>query len=119
MSPEQTVNQSTTSSDAPSKSEGICHEIAIAKALPGVDAQKALAALREAQAWVATQPGFLGRELFQDEATATFIDHIRWESSDAAQKAMAQFETSACAGAMMETLELQSMQMFHAHQVRL
>jgi antibiotic biosynthesis monooxygenase (ABM) superfamily enzyme len=66
--------------------------------------------------WLRAHPGYLGRQLFEDES-GLWIDQVRWDALDHALAAAAAFMETPDAAAFMAVVEPESVRMVHAHQV--
>lgn len=88
-------------------------EIAVFRPVAGASREAVLAAARDLQDWVARQPGFLARTLYEDREQGTYVDVAHWASEADARRAAAAFETVADTCALMALVEPGSERMLH------
>lgn len=69
-------------------------------------------AARAVTDWLAIQPGFLGRELYEVE-DRRWIDTVRWTSLDDALNAAQHIGTVASLGSFMSMIDAPTVQMMH------
>lgn len=89
------------------------YEIVLYQLKPGVEREKLLAVSERAAEWLRTQPGYLTRELLQDQS-GVWVDMLRWASLDEALAAATAFNETAEAAAYMDVVDPDSIRMMHA-----
>lgn len=95
-----------------------CLEVATFRARPGLGPEEVTRALASASAWLATQPGFLGRRIFRD-AEGTWLDQVEWRSADDAARAMAAYPASPVAPLLDPIVDPASFRCLHVAPVTL
>ena len=66
--------------------EGETVEIAMFRLKDGVDREPFLAAAEAASGWLRSRPGYLGRDLLEDDG-GQWVDLVRWSTIDQARSA--------------------------------
>lgn len=88
-------------------------EIVVFRLVPGADRSALPAAVRETDAWLARQPGFLGRTLTEDPAQGVFVDIGRWTGRAEAEAAGATFMEAPESKAFERLIDPATVQMYH------
>jgi antibiotic biosynthesis monooxygenase (ABM) superfamily enzyme len=91
-------------------------EMVLYRLKPDIDRGQFLAVSSKATQWLRTQPGYRGRQLFEDES-GQWIDFVSWESMDNALAAATAFMETPDAAAFMAVVDSESVRMFHAREV--
>ncbi|MFH5821466.1 antibiotic biosynthesis monooxygenase family protein [Georgenia sp. AZ-5] len=88
-------------------------EVSQFRLVPGADEDAFLAAAEETQTgFLATQPGFVGRELLRGP-DGSWLDIVRFESADAAHAAFAAFVGHPSTSAFEAMLDPEAVSMTH------
>ena len=91
-------------------------EIVIYRLKPDVDRNRFLEISTQATDWLRTRPGYLGRELLEDD-NGQWVDLVRWATMDEALAAASAFMEVPEAAAFMDVVEPESITMLHPRSV--
>ena len=91
-------------------------EIVIYRLKPDVDRNRFLEISTQATEWLRTHPGYLGRELLEDD-NGQWVDLVRWATMDDALAAASAFMEVPEAAAFMDVVEPESITMLHPRSV--
>ena len=91
-------------------------EIVIYRLKPDVDRDQFIEISTQATEWLRTRPGYLGRELLEDE-NGQWVDLVRWATIDDALAAASAFMEVPEAAAFMDVVEPESITMLHPRSV--
>ena len=91
-------------------------EIVIYRLKPDVDRNRFLEISTQATDWLRTRPGYLGRELLEDD-NGQWVDSVRWATMDDALAAASAFMEVPEAAAFMDVVEPESITMLHPRSV--
>jgi antibiotic biosynthesis monooxygenase (ABM) superfamily enzyme len=91
-------------------------EIVIYRLKPDVDRNRFLEISTQATEWLRTRPGYLGRELLEDD-NGQWVDLVRWATIDDALAAASAFMEVPEAAAFMDVVEPESITMLHPRSV--
>jgi antibiotic biosynthesis monooxygenase (ABM) superfamily enzyme len=91
-------------------------EIVIYRLKADVDQDQFLEISARATEWLRNRPGYLGRELLEDES-GLWVDLVRWATIDDALAAANAFMAVPEAAAFMDTVEPESIIMLHPRRV--
>ena len=91
-------------------------EIVIYRLKPDVDRSRFLEISNRATEWLRQRPGYLGRELLEDES-GQWVDLVRWATMDDALAAASAFMDVPEAAAFMDAVEPESITMLHPRSV--
>jgi quinol monooxygenase YgiN len=91
------------------------YEIVLYRLLPDTDRHRFLAISAEATAWLRQRPGFLSRELLEDDGQ--WVDLVQWSTMDDALAAADAFGQAPEAAAFMALVELDSIRMLHPSRI--
>ena len=91
-------------------------EIVIYRLKPDVDRNRFLEISTQATEWLRTRPGYLGRELLEDD-NGQWVDLVRWATMDEALAAASAFMEVPEAAAFMDVVEPESITMLHPRSV--
>ena len=83
----------------------------------GVSAEQLLGTVDPVSAWIASQPGFVSRELVHDAAADRWIDVVWWRTMDDANAAAELAMTSESCAPMFALIDMQSTLMLHGQTV--
>lgn len=92
--------------------QGTVLELVVFGLRPDVEVGEFVAVAGEVSNWLALQPGFVSRELF-DVGDQRWIDTVRWVTMEQALAAAEVMMSSSECGRFMEMLDQSSVQMFH------
>src|SRR5688500_11758160 len=87
-------------------------EIVIYRLKPDVDRDQFIEISNRATEWLRVRPGYLGRELLEDD-NGQWVDLVRWATMDEALAAASAFMEVPEAAAFMDVVEPESMTMLH------
>jgi antibiotic biosynthesis monooxygenase (ABM) superfamily enzyme len=88
------------------------YEIVLFELRPEVARSQYLQASTRATTWLRTQPGFLSREILEDES-GQWIELLRWATLDDALAAARAIEETEHVAAIMDTVVPDSIRMLH------
>lgn len=88
------------------------YEMVLFRLKPGVDRDTVQAVSDQANTWLREQPGFLSREVLEDES-GQWIDMLRWASLNDALAAAEAFTGTPVAAAYMGLVDEESIRMLH------
>jgi antibiotic biosynthesis monooxygenase (ABM) superfamily enzyme len=91
-------------------------EIVIYRLKPDVDRNRFLEISTQATEWLRGRPGYLGRELLEDD-NGQWVDLVRWATMDDALAAASAFMEVPEAAAFMDVVEPESITMLHPRSV--
>ncbi|MGH2614293.1 MAG: hypothetical protein ACRDJC_03560 [Thermomicrobiales bacterium] len=91
------------------------YEIVLYRLKPTVDRGRFLAISSQATEWLRQRPGYLGRELLEDDGQ--WVDLVRWATMDDALAAASAFADVPEAEAFMDVVEPDSIHMLHPHRI--
>ena len=91
-------------------------EIVIYRLKPAVDRDQFLEISARATDWLRQRPGYLGRQLLEDDS-GLWVDLVRWATMDDALAAASAFMEVPEAAAFMEAVEPESVIMLHPRRV--
>jgi antibiotic biosynthesis monooxygenase (ABM) superfamily enzyme len=91
-------------------------EIVIYRLKPDVDRNRFLEISTRATEWLRRRPGYLGRELLEDDS-GQWVDLVRWATMDDALAAANAFMEVPEAAAFMDVVEPESITMLHPRSV--
>jgi antibiotic biosynthesis monooxygenase (ABM) superfamily enzyme len=91
-------------------------EIVIYRLKPDVDRSRFMEISNRATEWLRQRPGYLGRELLEDES-GQWVDLVRWATMDDALTAASAFMDVPEAAAFMDAVERESITMLHPQSV--
>ena len=91
-------------------------EIVIYRLKPDMDRDRVMEISHQAPDWLRQRPGYLGRELLEDES-GQWVDLVRWATMDDALAAASAFMEVPDAAAFMEAVEPESVTMLHPRRV--
>jgi antibiotic biosynthesis monooxygenase (ABM) superfamily enzyme len=91
-------------------------EIVIYRLKPDVDRTRFMEISTQATEWLRQRPGYLGRELLEDES-GQWVDLVRWATKDDALAAAGAFSEVPEAKAFMDAVEPESITMLHPRSV--
>ena len=92
--------------------EGVV-ELVVFKLKEGASGDELLGTADAVSAWIATQPGFVARELLHDAGGERWIDIVRWRSMDDAHAAAELAMSSDSCAPMFSLIDMDSMLMAH------
>jgi hypothetical protein len=93
--------------------DGRVLELVVFKLNPGVTREQFVATLDPVSQWIASQPGFVSRELSYDAEGNRWIEVIWWETMDQAGAAAERAMTSETCAPMFALLDMESTLMVH------
>jgi hypothetical protein len=88
------------------------YEIVLFQLRPGVDREQYLAATTQASAWLQDQPGFLSREILEDES-GQWLEILRWATTEDALAAARAIEEAEYVTAIMDAVVPETIRMLH------
>lgn len=88
------------------------YEMVLFRLKPGIDRDSMRTVSDQANAWLRQQPGFLSREVLEDES-GQWVDMLRWASLDEALAAAEAFIDTPVAAAYMALVDEESIRMLH------
>jgi hypothetical protein len=91
-------------------------EIVIYQLKPAVDRDQFLEISARATDWLRQRPGYLGRQLLEDDS-GLWVDLVRWATIDDALAAAGAFMEVPEAAAFMDAVEPESVIMLHPRRV--
>ena len=91
-------------------------EIVIYRLKPDVDRSRFMEISNRATEWLRQRPGYLGRELLEDES-GLWVDLVRWATMEDALAAASAFMDVPEAVAFMDAAEPESITMLHPRSV--
>ena len=91
-------------------------EIVIYRLKPDVDRDQFIEISNRATEWLRRHPGYLGRELLEDD-NGQWVDLVRWATMDDALAAAGAFMEVPEAAAFMDVVEPESITMLHPRSV--
>ncbi len=91
------------------------YEIVLYRLKPDTNRDRFLAISAQATVWLQQQPGYLGRELLEDDGQ--WIDVVRWASRDDALSAASAFADVPEAAVFMAVVEPDSVRMLHPSRI--
>jgi hypothetical protein len=91
-------------------------EIVIYQLKPAVDRDQFLEISARATDWLRQRPGYLGRQLLEDDS-GLWVDLVRWATMDDALAAAGAFMEVPEAAAFMDAVEPESVIMLHPRRV--
>jgi hypothetical protein len=91
-------------------------EIVIYKLKASVNRDQFMEVSARATEWLRGRPGYLGRELLEDES-GLWVDLVRWTTIEDALSAASAFMEVPEAAAFMDTVEPESITMLHPRRV--
>jgi antibiotic biosynthesis monooxygenase (ABM) superfamily enzyme len=91
-------------------------EIVIYRVKPDVNRGQFMEISTRATEWLRKRPGYLGRELLEDD-NGQWVDLVRWATMDDALAAASAFMEVPEAAAFMEAVEPESITMLHPRRV--
>jgi antibiotic biosynthesis monooxygenase (ABM) superfamily enzyme len=91
-------------------------EIVIYRLKPDADRDRFMEISHQATDWLRQRPGYLGRELLEDES-GQWVDLVRWATMDDALAAASAFMQVPEAAAFMDAVEPESVTMLHPRRV--
>ena len=91
-------------------------EIVIYRLKPDVDRSRFMEISNRATEWLRQRPGYLGRELLEDES-GLWVDLVRWATMEDALAAGSAFMDVPEAAAFMDAVEPESITMLHPRRV--
>ena len=91
-------------------------EIVIYRLKPDVDRNRFLEISTQATEWLRRRPGYLGRELLEDD-NGQWVDLVRWATMDDDLAAASAFMEVPEAAAFMDVVEPESITMLHPRSV--
>jgi hypothetical protein len=91
-------------------------EIVIYRLKPAVDRDQFLEISARATDWLRQRPGYLGRQLLEDDS-GLWVDLVRWATMDDALAAAGAFMEVPEAAAFMDAVEPESVIMLHPRRV--
>ncbi|HEX8054969.1 MAG TPA: hypothetical protein VF517_18445 [Thermoleophilaceae bacterium] len=94
--------------------QGAVLELVVFKLKDGAAREQLLGTVDAVSAWVAEQPGFVGRELAHDRGGDRWIDIVRWRSLEDAHAAAELAMSSESCAPMFGLINMESMLMLHA-----
>lgn len=93
--------------------EGKVLELVVFGLKPGVARERLLETAGPVSEWIAEQPGFVARELFEDADGARWIDAVRWETLEQAHAAAEAAMTSESCAPMFALIDMEAALMVH------
>jgi hypothetical protein len=84
------------------------HEVVIFGLQGGASREAFVADIPSTDAFLARQPGFLGRTLLAEAGGSRWVDLVRWESVEAADRAFQGFERECGSGAFARAIDQSS-----------
>lgn len=90
-------------------------EIVLYQLKPEMDRNDFLAISAQATEWLRGRPGYLGRELLEDDGQ--WVDLVRWSTTEDALTAAAAFSEDPVAAAFMDAVASDSVRMLHPRRV--
>ena len=94
-------------------SQGRVLELVVFGLKDGVAREQLLETAGPVSEWIAEQPGFVSRELFEDAGGGRWIDVVRWESLEQAHAAAEAAMTSESCAPMFALIDMESTLMLH------
>ena len=91
-------------------------EIVIYRLKPEVDRKRFLEISTQATEWLRRRPGYLGRELLEDDS-GLWVDLVRWRTIENALSAASAFMEVPQAAAFMAAVEPETITMLHPRRV--
>ncbi len=91
-------------------------EIVMFRLKPGFDRSQFMAISTRATEWLRKRPGYLGRELLEDDS-GQWVDLVRWATMEDALAAARAFSDVQEAAAIMDAVEPDSIRMLHPRRV--
>jgi antibiotic biosynthesis monooxygenase (ABM) superfamily enzyme len=91
-------------------------EIVIYRLKPNVDRHQFIEISARATEWLRNRPGYLSRELLEDDS-GQWVDLVRWATMDEALAAASAFMEVPEAAAFMDAVEPESITMLHPRRV--
>lgn len=88
------------------------YEIVLFQLRPGVGREQYLAATTKASDWLQAQPGFLGREILEDES-GQWLEILRWATTEDALAAARASEEADFVAAIMDAVVPETVRMLH------
>jgi hypothetical protein len=88
------------------------YEIVLFQLRPGVDREQYLAATGKASDWLQAQPGFLSREILEDES-GQWLEVLRWATTEDALAAARAIEEADYVAAIMDAVVPETVRMLH------
>jgi hypothetical protein len=88
-------------------------ELVVFKLRGGVSRERFLATVEPVSSWIARQPGFLSRELYQDAEGDRWMDVVWWRTMAEAQAAAELAMTSEPCAPMFDLIDMESTLMVH------
>ena len=88
-------------------------ELVVFKLNEGVSREQFRRTVDPVSSWIATQPGFVSRELFYDADGDRWIDLVRWRTMEDAQTAAELAMTSESCAPMFALIDMESTLMAH------
>jgi len=93
------------------------HEIVSFSFVPGVDAPAQSAHMARLGEFARTQPGFIARQAFHDQASGRWIDHLTWADRASAESAIEQAMQQSEVALVMQAISKTDLSMGHFEQV--
>jgi hypothetical protein len=90
-----------------------CHEFVHFSFRADVALDTQTQAMRGLSDWAKQQPGFVERQSFFDASAQRWIDHVIWQSEDAAKQALQQATRANEMAALMALIDEQTVVMGH------
>jgi antibiotic biosynthesis monooxygenase (ABM) superfamily enzyme len=91
-------------------------EIVLYRLKPDVDRARFMAISAQATEWLRQRPGYLGREVLEDDS-GQVVDLVRWATIDDALAAANAFADEPEAAAFTDAVEPDSIQMLHPRRI--
>jgi hypothetical protein len=90
-------------------------EIVMYRLKPDMDRDRFMTISEQATTWLRTCPGYLGRELLEDDGQ--WVDLVRWATMEDALAAADAFAAAPEAATFMDAVEPDSIQMLHPRRI--
>jgi len=91
-------------------------EIVIYRLKPEIDRDQFMQISARATEWLRDRPGYLGRELLEDDS-GQWVDLVRWATMEDALAAASAFMEVPAAAAFMDAVEPESITVLHPRRV--
>ncbi len=91
------------------------YELVLFQLKPGFERERFMKVTTSANSWLQRQPGFLSREILEDES-GQWIDLLRWSTMEDALAAANALGATEFASAIMDAIEPDSVRMLHLRQ---